>query len=186
MDFIYMKQLQEILEPLSSNVDANPNLRLAAVLVPIFKEENKILFTLRTQIVSHHKGQVSFPGGSFDKSDSNILETAYRETKEEVGISKDNITMVGRLTPMSTISNYYVIPFVGLVEKGTQVRANNLEVEHYFFAPISDLMNPENILMGDFDGMRLPYYSYSNYKIWGITGMILSDLIDRMKKHSIT
>lgn len=179
-----MEQLQEILNPMSSHVDAKPNFKLAAVLVPIFKEENKILFTLRTQIVSHHKGQVSFPGGSFDENDGNIIETAYRETKEEVGINKENITMVGRLNPMSTISNYYVIPFVGLVEKGTQIRANNLEVEHYFFAPISDLMNPENILMGDFDGMRLPYYSYSNYKIWGVTGMILADLLDRLKRYS--
>ncbi len=181
-----MEQLQEILEPLSLHVETKPNFNLAAVLVPIFKDDNKILFTLRTQIVSHHKGQVSFPGGRFDENDGNILETAYRETKEEVGISKENIKMIGRLNPMSTISNYYVIPFVGLVEKDTQVRANNLEVEHYFFAPISDLMNPENIQMGEFDGMRLPYYSYSNYKIWGVTGMILSDLLNRLKKHSST
>ncbi len=179
-----MEQLREILEPLSSHVNVNPGFKLAAVLVPIFKEEDKILFTMRTQIVSHHKGQISFPGGRFEENDSNILETVYRETKEEVGITKENITMVGRLNPMSTISNYYVIPFVGLVEKDTPIRANNLEVEHYFFAPISDLMDPENILMGDFDGMRLPYYSYSNYKIWGVTGMILSDLLNRLKEYS--
>ncbi|MFW9852436.1 MAG: NUDIX hydrolase [Candidatus Thorarchaeota archaeon] len=179
-----MELLQDILEPLSSHVDAKPNFKLAAVLVPIFKEDNKILFTLRTQIVSHHKGQVSFPGGSYDAKDGNILETAYRETKEEVGICKDNITMIGRLSPMSTISNYYVIPFVGLIDKGTQVKANNLEVEHYFFATISYLMNPENILIGKFDGMRLPYYSCSNYKIWGVTGMILSDLLNRLREHS--
>ena len=179
-----MEQLQKILEPLSSHVELKPNLKLAAVLIPIFKGDNKILFTLRTQIVKHHKGQVSFPGGSFDEEDKTIINTAFRETYEEVGIYKDNITLVGRLNPMSTISNYYVIPFVGLIEKDTPIRINNLEVEHYFLAPIEDLLNPDCIQMGDFDGMKLPYYSYGNFKIWGITGMILSDLLNRIRGKS--
>jgi 8-oxo-dGTP pyrophosphatase MutT (NUDIX family) len=182
MDFI--EKLENILEPIDAKVKSMPHLRLAAVLIPILKNEKRILFTQRTQTVKHHKGQISFPGGRFDKSDGAIMNTALRETKEEVGIGKEDITLIGRLNPMTTTSRYYVIPFVGLLEDNVQVSINTLEVEHCFFASIEELMDPENYLKGNFDGWNLPYYRYRGYKIWGITGQILTDLIVRLRNQN--
>jgi len=180
MDFI--TKLENVLEPIEVSVKSKPHLRLAAVLIPVLRNEKKILFTQRTQTVKHHKGQISFPGGRYDKSDGNVINTALRETKEEVGVSQDDITLIGRLNPMTTISRYYVIPFVGLLEDDIQVSINTLEVEHCFFASIEELMDPENYLKGNFDGWNLPYYRYRGYKIWGITGQILTDLFNRLRK----
>lgn len=175
------KKLRNIVDPLDAPIEPIKNLKLAAVLIPIFSESERILFTLRTQIVRHHQGQISFPGGRYEEEDMNLQTTALRETFEEVGISNDKITLVGRLNPSITISNYYVLPFVGLVEENTPIRINNLEVEHCFLAPITELMKPESNVMGDFEGLQLPYYSYKNYKIWGVTGGILTDLFRRLK-----
>lgn len=176
-----LSKLHDIVDPLDAPIEPVKGLKLAAVLIPIFSESERILFTLRTQIVSHHQGQISFPGGKFDEEDQNLKTTALRETFEEVGIKSENISLIGRLNPSITISNYYVMPFVGLVKENTQLRINNLEVEHCFLAPVSELMKSENNVMGDFDGLRLPYYKYKNFKIWGVTGGILTDLFRRIR-----
>ena len=176
-----LERLKTVLEPLDAPIVPSENFKPAAVLILISSESERILFTLRTQIVRHHQGQISFPGGKYDEEDKNLKNTALRETFEEVGISKDNIILIGRLNPSITISNYFVMPFVGIVEENTPLRINNLEVEHCFLAPISELMKEDNYLMGDFNGLQLPYYKYKNYKIWGVTGGILTDLFRRLK-----
>jgi 8-oxo-dGTP pyrophosphatase MutT (NUDIX family) len=174
-------KLSKILEPLDAPIVPSENFKPAAVLIPIFSDSERILFTLRTQIVRHHQGQISFPGGKYDEEDGNLKTTALRETFEEVGISKENITLVGRLNPSITISNYFVMPFVGIVKEYTPLRINNLEVEHCFLAPISELMKSENYLMGDFNGLQLPFYKYKSFRIWGVTGGILTDLFRRIQ-----
>ncbi|NPD88972.1 MAG: CoA pyrophosphatase [Asgard group archaeon] len=176
-----LEKIRNTVDPLDAPIEPIKNLKLAAVLIPIFSESERILFTLRTQIVRHHQGQISFPGGRFDEEDMNLQTTALRETLEEVGISSDKINLIGSLNPSITISNYYVLPFVGLVEENSKIRINNLEVEHYFLAPITELIKPENNVMGDFEGLNLPYYRYKSYKIWGVTGGILTDLFRRLR-----
>ena len=176
-----LAKIRTVLEPIDSPIESYPSYRLAAVLIPIFEKELSILFTLRTQNVKHHKGQVSFPGGRYDDDDKNIIETALRETQEEVGIERNEIKLLGRLNSTVTISNYHVVPIVGLIRKIIPIRTNTLEVEHCFFAPLEELLKPENYLKGNFDGFFLPYYKFSNFKIWGITGRILTDLINRIR-----
>jgi 8-oxo-dGTP pyrophosphatase MutT (NUDIX family) len=177
----FIEKLTDILDPLDVELPPFKDLNLAAILIPIFRESKRILLTLRTQIVRHHQGQVSFPGGRFDEEDNDLKTTALRETFEEVGIEKSKITLLGTLNPSITISNYYVLPFVGLVEEDVKLKINNLEVEHCFLAPINELMKPENSLIGDFEGLKLPYYKYKNYRIWGVTGGILTDLFRRLQ-----
>lgn len=176
-----IEKLRNIVEPLDASINPINDLKLAAILIPIFKESERVLLTLRTQIVRHHQGQVSFPGGRYDEEDKNLQITAIRETYEEVGITRDKITLLGTLSPSITTSNYFVLPFVGLIEEDAIIKINNLEVEHCFLAPIEELMKPENNVMGDFDGLQLPYYKYGNYKIWGVTGGILTDLFRRLR-----
>jgi 8-oxo-dGTP pyrophosphatase MutT (NUDIX family) len=90
------------------------NLRRAAVLVPFLwlHEQWHLLFTRRTDTVQSHKGQVSFPGGAADAEDSSPEHTAVRETHEEIGLQPQDITILGRLQDLPTVTNYLVTPVV--------------------------------------------------------------------------
>ena len=157
-----LANLGELLEPIDSSIEAPMNFRLAAVLVPIFYEEEKILFTKRTENLSHHQGQISFPGGRYDESDGNLVETALRETQEEVG----------SLNPLFATSLHYVYPLVAFVSEDVKLKLNPAEVEETFFAKIDQLMLPENHLSGLFSNQEYMYYSVGKYKIWGLTHLI--------------
>jgi 8-oxo-dGTP pyrophosphatase MutT (NUDIX family) len=96
----------------------DPSRRQAAVLLPLFKNatDYHLVFTKRTETLTHHKGQVSFPGGSFEPSDGDLLTTALRESYEEVGIRPEHVSILGRLDDLSTFSTSFTIsPFVGLI-----------------------------------------------------------------------
>ena len=90
----------------------------AGVLIPLFRENGKykILFTKRTDMVEHHKGQISFPGGGVEKDDRSVMETALRETQEEIGLMKEEVEILGRTDDILTlVSNFVITPFVGLI-----------------------------------------------------------------------
>ncbi|OLS32735.1 MAG: putative Nudix hydrolase NudL [Candidatus Heimdallarchaeota archaeon AB_125] len=177
-----LANLGELLEPIDSSIEAPMNFRLAAVLVPIFYEEEKILFTKRTENLSHHQGQISFPGGRYDESDGNLVETALRETQEEVGIDRKFIHILGSLNPLFATSLHYVYPLVAFVSEDVKLKLNPAEVEETFFAKIDQLMLPENHLSGLFSNQEYMYYSVGKYKIWGLTHLILTDLLKRLKR----
>ena len=87
----------------------------AAVLIPLFLRNKSwnVIFTRRSQTVQDHKGQVSFPGGAFEWLDKDLEATALRETEEEIGISPEQIKILGRMNPFPSISNYLITPVVG-------------------------------------------------------------------------
>ena len=88
------------------------------MLLPLFKNatDYHLVFTKRTETVRHHKGQVSFPGGSFEPADGDLLTTALRESYEEVGIEPEHVSILGRLDDLATFSTSFTIsPFVGLI-----------------------------------------------------------------------
>lgn len=89
--------------------------RDAAVLIPLFFKEDHahILFTKRTDNVEHHKGQISFPGGMRDAEDKNLLDTAMRESWEEMGIQPKDVTILGKSDTFLTNTNFLVTPYVG-------------------------------------------------------------------------
>lgn len=176
-----ISSLQNVLETLDSPTTSKPNLRLAAVLIPLFPDSQKILFTKRNENLKQHQGQIAFPGGRFEVSDSSLVETALRETKEEVGIDRKYIEVIGRLNPLVTTSQHYVYPYVGLVEDKAEITINPDEVQEYFFADITHLLNQENCEKELFKGILLPYYQVDNYKIWGVTQQILTEFLNRVR-----
>ena len=88
--------------------------RRAAVLVPLFVRDGGlwIVFTLRTESLGAHAGQISFPGGSEEPGDRTLFHTALRETQEELGIRPEDVVPLGRLSPIATVTGFYVEPFV--------------------------------------------------------------------------
>jgi 8-oxo-dGTP pyrophosphatase MutT (NUDIX family) len=155
--------------------------RQAAVLVPLFKNatDYHLVFTKRTDTVKHHKGQVSFPGGSFEPADGDLLTTALRESREEVGIQPEHVSILGRLDDLSTFSTSFTIaPFVGLIPYPYPFHPNPLEVAIVFDVPVSVLADPtvrRRYSRARDDGATIEDYEFcvDAHVIWGATARII-------------
>jgi 8-oxo-dGTP pyrophosphatase MutT (NUDIX family) len=155
--------------------------RQAAVLLPLFRNatDYHLLFTKRTETLKHHKGQVSFPGGSFDPADGDLATTALRESYEEVGIQPEHVSLLGRLDDLSTFStNFTISPFVGLIPYPYPFRPNPVEVASIFEVPLSVLADPtvgRSYLRTRDDGATIEDYEFhiNGHVIWGATARII-------------
>ncbi len=161
------------------------NLIPSAVLVPIYLKEGEffILFTKRTERVRVHKGQISFPGGAYRKSDKTLLNTALRESAEEIGLEPSRVEMLGELDDTATVTSEYLIsPFVGLIPWPYKFKLDRREVEEIIEAPISALMDKNclEVVTKRMEGRELSfyYYHYQGRIIWGATAAILKQFLD--------
>lgn len=180
------------LSPTRGDFDLNPDLRPdkprtlapAAVLLPIVqRDEPTILFTRRTEHLSRHAGQVSFPGGRAHVEDRSLVETALRETREEIGVTAEFISIAGFLDPHETGTGYAILPVVGLLREGFTVAPEANEVAEVFEVPLGFLLDPANHerRTGEWQGRRRDFYAftYNGHYIWGATAAILVNFRDR-------
>lgn len=169
---------------LHKRVELPPGPVPAAVLIPLFLKNDTyhILFTKRTENLTHHRGQVSFPGGVSQPEDQDSLRTALRETWEEVGISPDEVDILGVLDDFLSIYDYLVTPYVGMVNAGHQLRINPAEIERIIEIPLSFLLRPDifRIEEWNWQGRTYPlfFFDYEGDKIWGLTATILKQFLD--------
>jgi len=156
--------------------------REAAVLMPIFQWEHEyhFLLTRRTEEVQTHKGQISFPGGMREGNET-LIETALRETFEEVGIEESRIETLGRFHDYISINRYRVTPFAGFINGPfttvPQIHevAEVLQVPFRIFSDPARLRIEKRILE---DGEENVYfYSYGTHQIWGLTARIITDFM---------
>jgi 8-oxo-dGTP pyrophosphatase MutT (NUDIX family) len=151
----------------------------AAVLIPIIIRNNEpmILLTERSPHLSSHSGQISFPGGRFSNVDRYLINTAKRETEEEVGIKESDIDVLGNFPEYCTISGYRVTPVVALVNSESTYKLNSREVQSIVEIPMKYLLNPRNHMLRSWesDQGRRHFYSiaFENYFIWGATAAML-------------
>lgn len=154
----------------------------AAVLLPILEYEREltVLFTVRASHLKHHAGQVSFPGGKRESYDNSSVETALRETHEEVGIPASKVEIVGNLPLYRTVSRYEVIPYIGFISAPTSLTLDKNEVESTFEVPLSFLIDKRNHLIhwvkrknGLFPVYFIPWKQHS---IWGATAAFVRNL----------
>jgi 8-oxo-dGTP pyrophosphatase MutT (NUDIX family) len=154
----------------------------AAVLLPIMEYTNEltVLFTVRASHLKHHAGQVSFPGGKQEPTDNSLVETALRETHEEVGLPAYKVEVVGNLSLYRTVSRYEVIPYVGFISAPTSLVLDKNEVESTFEVPLSFLMNQNNHLIHWVkrkDGLFPVYFiPWKKHNIWGATAAFVRNL----------
>lgn len=166
-----------------------PDLRRAAVLVPIVRRPAglTVLLTQRTEHLTNHAGQVSFPGGRAEEDDSSPIETALRETEEEIGLTRRHVEIIGVLPDHVTASAYIVTPVVGLVTPPFDLTAESNEVADIFEVPLTFLMDGMNHQRMSFDlpdgGGRRSFYAmpYERFFIWGATAGMLRNLFHLLR-----
>ena len=169
-----------------------PYARKAAVLLGLYEQEGEptILFIRRSSTLRAHSGEIAFPGGGVDQTDSSPIMAALREAQEEIGLDPARVEVLGVLQPVFTVvSNYLVIPVVAFLPRGLgtlQLQAS--EVTEIILAPLHDLTNPD--IFHTEEWMRVVrtrtvyFYDYGSYRIWGVTARILNELLETLERNS--
>jgi 8-oxo-dGTP pyrophosphatase MutT (NUDIX family) len=156
----------------------------ASVLIPIILRADgpTLLFTQRTAHLTSHPGQVSFPGGRSEEIDATVIETALRETEEEIGLHRRHIEVIGVLPEYLTATGYRVTPVVGLITPPFVLVPDAIEVAEIFEVPLAYLMNGAHherriVSLPDNSGSRTFYAMvYDRFLIWGATAGMLRNL----------
>lgn len=174
----------------SSDFDLNPDMNLdqkfnfleASVLIPIltFKKDLEILLTKRSNSLKNHPGQIAFPGGKKDQIDSSPIETALRETQEEVGLNPKNVEIIASLPSHKTATGFVIKPYLGLINQPFSETLRQGEVDEIFTVPYEYILNEKNfsIQTRKWNGSQRSYYvvPYGPYYVWGATARILLNL----------
>jgi 8-oxo-dGTP pyrophosphatase MutT (NUDIX family) len=161
-------------------------LRDAAVLIPVVDhgDEASVLLTKRSEKLRAHSGQVAFPGGAIDATDPSPEFAALRETREEIGLGRDFIEVIGRMPDYVSGSGYRIAPVLGIVRPGFSLHLNPDEVDTAFEVPLSFLMDPANHRRGSrvWNDLEWMFYEmpYDGQRVWGVTAGILRTLYERL------
>jgi 8-oxo-dGTP pyrophosphatase MutT (NUDIX family) len=154
----------------------------AGVLVPLVEgPAPSLLLTLRTDLVLHHKGEISFPGGVRHAEDPDLVTTALRETEEELGIPPSAVEVLGSLPPVHTVvSGYVIVPFVGRLAKLPLLTPSPVEVAEVLQLDLARLAKVEREVLS---GMGSSWHAYEldGSLVWGATGRILHEFLDVLR-----
>ena len=159
-------------------------LKPAGVLIPVCERDSglSVLLTQRSAALTHHAGQVSFPGGRMEHSDADIEVTALRETREEIGLREEHVSIIGYLDTMPTVTGYAVTPIVGLVDGSVELTIDKTEVEYVFEVPLSFLMDTANhrMVAREWQGLSFSMveFHFDEQRIWGATAQMLLRFIN--------
>ena len=158
-------------------------LRKAAVLIAVTEsKEPELIYTLRSNKVGSHGGEVSFPGGMYEEQDDNLENTALRESEEETGLDRNKVSILGPIDTVVSRFNISVTPYVGIVPHDIELNDSSDEIEACFRVPLSFLLrdkrhrNDEINRNGDI--FFMPAYEYNSYIIWGLTAMMTVDFLN--------
>ena len=165
----------------------DPSLAPAAVLVLLYPKDGEycVLLNKRTEEVEHHKGEISFPGGAKDPKDASFLETALRETQEEMGIRPEDVTMLGELDEQVTRTHFNVRVYVGTIPYPYPFVPSSSEIAEVLEAPIRDLLDPANrreeLRSEGGEVSRVQSYLYGDHLVFGATARILTQFLELLE-----
>lgn len=169
-----------------------PDARIACVMALLYPKADDWHLVLIERMSNNpndrHGGQISFPGGSMDKTDHSLVDCALRETHEEIGVPENKIKVLGQLTDLYIpVSNFQVHPFVGALDYTPQFIPQPSEVKSILEAPLKQFQNPDTIqktdlrLSGNIILKNVPYYNINKHVVWGATAMMLSEFLEVLK-----
>lgn len=177
--------LNNITEKIKSYSGTPPveELRKAALLIAITDSKDpELIYTLRSNKVGSHGGEVSFPGGMYEEEDNTLENTALRESQEETGLDKAKVNILGPIDTVVSRFNVSVTPFVGIVPDDIELNDNSDEIEACFRVPLSFLLEDKRHRNDEInrngDVFFMPAYQYDSYIIWGLTAMITVDFLN--------
>lgn len=155
----------------------------AAVLMPITRcDEPELVLTLRAAGLSTHGGEVAFPGGRRDLEDPDLVFTALREAHEEIGLPPGLVEVVGPLSPLMSKHGIKVTPYVGVIPDFVEYQPNDGEIAAVFSVPLAFFREDtrEHTHRIDYQGRSwyVPSYRYGEYKIWGLTAIMIVELMN--------
>ena len=159
-------------------------LRPAAVLVPLVDHEGgmSVLLTQRTAHLSAHAGQISFPGGRIEEADADAVAAALRETEEEIGLSRDRVSVIGRLDNYVTGTGFEIAPIVGIVDPPVPISIDPFEVAEAFEVPLAFILDRRNHqrIEREVGAHSRSYFvlPFEGRNIWGATAGILVNLAE--------
>ena len=164
-------------------VDGTGMMPASVMILLYFKDgEYCILLNKRSEEVEHHKGEISFPGGARDLEDRDSLETALRETEEEMGIKREDITVLGEMDEIVTRSNFQVSVFIGTIEYPYKFTPSAMEIAEVLEFPVSALLDPANRRVETRwdNGKTATSYSYvhEEHVVFGATARILQSCVE--------
>ena len=172
---------------LKAAIEAMPFAKKSAVMILLFHENEKlkVVFIRRSFYVGIHAGQMAFPGGRFEESDKTVEETAFREIEEEIGITRNKIELLGRISDIYVPpSNFLISVFVGYLAAKPVYNPDEREVAEIIEVDFDEFLKPENKTVKSFHvpsanhSVTAPCYQTPQCDIWGASAMVMSELVD--------
>lgn len=155
----------------------------SAVLIALFQgdEGAEVVLTRRSQYLTNHKGEISFPGGRVD-ADELIVDAALREAHEEIDLLPQHVEVVGQLSATATlVSNSHIVPVVARLQTKPMLAVRNAEVDRVFTVPLIELIR-QDTYAEEFWGApshehRLHFFHLDDETVWGVTGRMLYQIL---------
>lgn len=184
-----LEQLRIALDPLDAPAASAPAAHPPAAVLLLADPSDPdlpVLFIRRADYLRHHPGQIALPGGSMHEVDQSLTDTALREAAEEVGLPPSNVDILGKLPPFATAtSDRWLTPIVGLQRRPWEIRGDGVEVAEWFWLTVRELMHTSHRteqLTRDGVVRDVHFYETPGRVIWGVTGAIVHELLERMSQ----
>ncbi len=160
---------------------------LAAFTVGAWEPE--LILTRRSPIMRSHAGEVAFPGGKIEIQDNSLLETALRESREEIGLRPKDVELIGQIDAMHSRQGVKVQPIVGLVDAGLQFRPRTNELDAVFKVPVSIFYDPKAHTTHQFEMngnlIEMPAFKFQEFTIWGLTAAMIVNILNQVNDEKI-
>ena len=184
--------IEQIRSALTSEINPTPlseldGNELASVLIIIYGESPFVIMTKKAKTLKVHAGEIAFPGGKWCEKDQDLLETAIRETKEELCLDVSKEYVIGQLDSVITLnSKYRITPFVAILDTVPSLTANS-EVESILHIPLAPFLNTmdEDVLPEHRSIKEMYTFTFENHHVWGASARMLKQINTLLSKRNL-
>lgn len=180
------------IEPVDLTVDEPADGRCDAAVLAAFtssKDEPQIVLTQRSLIMRSHAGEVAFPGGKVDEVDTTLVDTALRESNEEIGLRREDVELIGQIDSFQSRKGVSVQPYVGIISDDLLFQPESIELDSVFKAPVSLFYDERSVIMHGFQmekmWIEVPGFKFGQYTIWGLTASMIVSILNKVSEQKI-